>query len=125
MNSVLVHRIFGFILATVGTMIGLTGFMFWFDPPDLPLKTVVLCAMMMFGVAVLAGGIGVMRRSAGARLAMIGAAGLVLAAIVIGVVRAALAANVGEVVILLTAVMPAVLVAAVLYELGRPEDDAD
>ncbi|WP_423822678.1 hypothetical protein V5738_01735 [Salinisphaera sp. SPP-AMP-43] len=121
MNTVLLHRIFGFILATVGTMIGLTGFMFWFDPPDLPLRTAVLAAMMIFGVVVLAGGIGVMRRSAAARRAMIVAAGLVLAVIVIGVVRAALAANLGEVVILLTAVMPAVLVTAVLYELGRPE----
>lgn len=120
MNSVLLHRIFGLVFCTVGAMAAITGFMFWFDPPDLPLNNVVLAVLVALGVIAFVGGLGIFRHLAVARWAMIGLAGLVLCVAAIGVVHAIMVANVGELVILLTAIMPLVLVISALYELGRP-----
>lgn len=123
MNSVLLHRIFGLVFCTVGAMTAITGFMFWFDPPDTPLNNGFLAAMVAVGLIAFVGGVGLFRRLAVARWAMIGLAVLVLCVAAIGVVHAIVFANMGELVILLTAVMPLVLVISVLYELGRPDSE--
>ncbi len=123
MNSVLLHRIFGLVFCTVGAMTGISGFMFWFDPPDVPLNNLFLAAMVVVGTIAFIGGLGVFRQRALARWAMIGLAGLVLCVDAIGIVHAMLVANIGELIILLTAVMPLILAISALYELGRPERD--
>ena len=123
MNSVLLHRILGLVFCTVGAMTGITGFMFWFDPPETPLNNGFLAAMVVVGIVAFVGGLGIFRRLAGARWAMIGLAALALCVAAIGIVHAIVVANMGELVILLTAVMPLVLVISALYELGRPDSE--
>lgn len=104
-------------------MTGISGFMFWFDPPDTPLNNLFLAAMVVVGMIAFIGGLGIFQRLAVARWAMIGLAGLVLCVDAIGIVHAMLVANIGELIILLTAVMPLVLAISALYEMGRPEPD--
>ncbi|MGN8157529.1 hypothetical protein ACS8Y6_00990 [Salinisphaera sp. RV14] len=123
MNSVLLHRIFGLVFCTVGAMTAISGFMFWFDPPDVPLNNVFLAAMVGVGAIAFIGGLGIFRRLAAARWAMIVLAALVLCVDVIGIGHAIWIANIGALVIMLTAVMPLVLAISALYELGRPARD--
>ena len=123
MNSVLIHRIFGLVFCTVGAMTGISGFMFWFDPPDVPLNNLFLAAMVAVGLIAFVGGLGIFQRLAAARWAMIVLAGLVLCVDALGIGHAIWVANIGELIILLTAVMPLVLAMSALYELGRPARD--
>lgn len=119
MNDTLLHRLFGFICGSAGLVMAITGAMFWFDPPDQALPAWGLLALMIGGSAATLTGIGVARRLAPARYVMAGLAGIGLLAAVGGLVREALAGNLGGGIIILTAVMPLVLVIAVMIELGR------
>lgn len=121
MNSVLLYRIMGLVFCTVGAVAAISSFMFWQVPPSTPLDGRWLAAMMIVGGAAVAGGLGLFRRLAVARVTMIGLAGLALVVALVGIGRAVLAANPGAVIILMTALMPLVLVISVLVELGRGE----
>ncbi|RJS92942.1 hypothetical protein D3260_10360 [Salinisphaera sp. Q1T1-3] len=99
--------------------------MFWFDPPDQALPAWGLLALMIGGVVTLLAGLGVAARLSVARYIMIGMAGLGMLAAAAGVGRALLAGNWGASVIVLTAVMPLVLLIAVMWELGRSAPSAD
>ncbi|WP_147418169.1 hypothetical protein [Salinisphaera sp. Q1T1-3] len=125
MSPVLLHRLFGFIGGSTGLVVAITGAMFWFDPPDQALPAWGLLALMIGGVVTLLAGLGVAARLSVARYIMIGMAGLGMLAAAAGVGRALLAGNWGASVIVLTAVMPLVLLIAVMWELGRSAPSAD
>ncbi len=119
MNDHLLHRLFGFICASAGLVIAITGAMFWLHPPDFPIAAWGLVSLIVGGLAVLAAGIGVVFKQAWARLVMAGLAGLGVLAALAGVGRALLSGNLAASIIVLTAVMPMVMVVAVMIELSR------
>lgn len=120
MNDRLLHRLFGFICASVGAVMTITGLMFWLKPPDLFLAGWGVACLIVLGAATLVAGIGVAAAQAWGRWLMTGLAAIGILTAVAGVVRAALDDNLAAGIIVLTAVMPLVLVIAVMRELGRP-----
>lgn len=120
MNDALAYKLFGLIFCVFGALGLLTSLMIPIYMRGVSVATPAIWITLIMGLGAIAGGVGLMRHAAIARYAMMAEAAVVLCAAVIGAVGA-LSSEPMKAIVLMTGVMPAVLVIAILYQLGRSD----
>lgn len=118
MDDAMAHKMFGFIFGVCGVLAIATSVMVRIFASQAGFADPLVWMTGVLGIAALLGGIGLYRQNAWARRAMILEAVLVLGGAVIGAL-ANLGAEPMKGIVLLTGIMPAVAVIAMLIQLER------
>jgi len=120
MDDAMAHRMFGFIFGVCGLLAVLTSLTVSVYMSEMGPTAPLVWVTAVFGLAAMAGGLGLYRQMALARRAMMLEAGLLVCGAVIGALASVLSEPM-KAIVLLTGIMPAVAAIAMLFELERSQ----